>query len=93
MSEVLYAFHAVQIWQAPTSKRMKVKLTVQKEVMNGAIMQQSMIVDFIVSPTDLVRVLQGFLSRSPGSSVMTVNEPTLRTLGTLRYKGARPAYH
>ncbi|EER02194.1 hypothetical protein, conserved [Perkinsus marinus ATCC 50983] len=37
------------IWQAPTSKRMKVKLTVQKEVMNGAIMQQSMIVDFIVA--------------------------------------------
>ncbi|CAK4077763.1 unnamed protein product [Aphanomyces euteiches] len=36
------------IWTEPHSKRLKLKLTVQKEVMNGAILQQSFIVTFIV---------------------------------------------
>ena len=34
------------VWTEPHSKRLKVKLTVQKEVMNGAILQQSFIVEF-----------------------------------------------
>ena len=36
------------IWTEPHSKRLKLKLTVQKEVMNGAILQQSFVVTFIV---------------------------------------------
>ena len=36
------------IWTEPNSKRLKLKLTVQKEVSNGAIMQQSMVVELIV---------------------------------------------
>uniref|UniRef100_A0A4W3K2P1 60S ribosomal export protein NMD3 n=1 Tax=Callorhinchus milii TaxID=7868 RepID=A0A4W3K2P1_CALMI len=36
------------IWTEPHSKRLKVKLTVQKEVMNGAILQQIFVVDFVI---------------------------------------------
>jgi nonsense-mediated mRNA decay protein 3 len=36
------------VWTEPHSKRLKVKLTVQKEVMNGAILQQSFIVEYII---------------------------------------------
>jgi nonsense-mediated mRNA decay protein 3 len=36
------------IWTEPHSKRIKVKLTVQKEVAQGAILQQTFIVEFTV---------------------------------------------
>lgn len=36
------------VWTEPHSRRVKVKLTIQKEVFNGAIMQQSFVVDFVV---------------------------------------------
>eukprot|EP00200_Dunaliella_tertiolecta_P001812 CAMPEP_0202349826 /NCGR_PEP_ID=MMETSP1126-20121109/7151_1 /ASSEMBLY_ACC=CAM_ASM_000457 /TAXON_ID=3047 /ORGANISM="Dunaliella tertiolecta, Strain CCMP1320" /LENGTH=526 /DNA_ID=CAMNT_0048941691 /DNA_START=210 /DNA_END=1790 /DNA_ORIENTATION=+ len=36
------------IWTEPHSKRLKVKLTIQAEVFNGAILQQSFVVDFVV---------------------------------------------
>lgn len=36
------------LWTEPHSRRLKVKLTIQKEVFNGTILQQSFIVDFIV---------------------------------------------
>ena len=36
------------VWTEPHSKRLKVKLTVQAEVMNGAILQQTFVVDFVV---------------------------------------------
>ena len=36
------------IWTEPHSKRLKVKLTVQAEVMNGAVLQQTFVVDFQV---------------------------------------------
>ncbi|XP_021568659.1 60S ribosomal export protein NMD3 isoform X4 [Carlito syrichta] len=36
------------VWTEPHSKRLKVKLTVQKEVMNGAILQQVFVVDYVV---------------------------------------------
>lgn len=36
------------IWTEPHSKRLKVKLTVQKEVGNGAVLQQAMAVTFVV---------------------------------------------
>ncbi|CAM9445425.1 unnamed protein product [Discosporangium mesarthrocarpum] len=39
---------AAWIWTEPHSKRLKLKLTVQKEVGNGAILQQVMIVTFVV---------------------------------------------
>lgn len=37
------------IWTEPHSKRLKLKLTVQGEVFNGAILQQSFAVDFVVA--------------------------------------------
>ncbi|XP_074656149.1 60S ribosomal export protein NMD3-like [Tubulanus polymorphus] len=37
------------VWTEPHSKRIKVKLTIQKEVNNGAILQQTFIVEYIVS--------------------------------------------
>ena len=36
------------IWTEPHSKRLKIKLTVQKEVLNGAILQQTFVVEFVV---------------------------------------------
>lgn len=39
---------AVWIWTEPHSMRLKIKLTVQKEVMNGAILQQAALVDFTI---------------------------------------------
>lgn len=39
---------AVWIWTEPHSLRLKIKLTVQKEVTNGAILQQALIVSFTI---------------------------------------------
>uniref|UniRef100_F7E4H4 60S ribosomal export protein NMD3 n=1 Tax=Monodelphis domestica TaxID=13616 RepID=F7E4H4_MONDO len=36
------------VWTEPHSKRLKVKLTIQKEVMNGAILQQVFVVEYVV---------------------------------------------
>jgi len=40
---------AAFIWTEPHSRRVKVKLTVQKEVLNGAILQQAFVVEFTVN--------------------------------------------
>lgn len=40
---------AAFIWTEPHSRRIKVKLTVQKEIFNGVILQQSFVVEFIVA--------------------------------------------
>ncbi|XP_013421301.1 60S ribosomal export protein NMD3 [Lingula anatina] len=37
------------IWTEPHSKRIKVKLTIQKEVVNGAVLQQVFVVEFTVN--------------------------------------------
>lgn len=37
------------IWTEPHSKRLKVKLTIQKEVNNGAILQQVFVVEYVVN--------------------------------------------
>ncbi|CBI29817.3 unnamed protein product, partial [Vitis vinifera] len=39
--------HAEFIWTEPHSKRIKVKLRVQKEVLNGAILEQAYIVEYV----------------------------------------------
>jgi nonsense-mediated mRNA decay protein 3 len=36
------------LWTEPHSRRLKVKLTIQKEVFNGTVLQQSVIIDFVV---------------------------------------------
>lgn len=36
------------VWTEPHSKRLKVKLTIQKEVQSGTVLQQVFIVDFVV---------------------------------------------
>uniref|UniRef100_A0A915AB21 60S ribosomal export protein NMD3 n=1 Tax=Parascaris univalens TaxID=6257 RepID=A0A915AB21_PARUN len=36
------------IWTEPHSKRIKVKLTIQKEIMSGAVLQQTFVVEFII---------------------------------------------
>lgn len=40
---------AAFIWTEPHSRRIKVKLTIQKEVLNGAILQQAFVVEFVVN--------------------------------------------
>lgn len=39
---------AVWIWTEPHSMRLKIKLTVQKEITNGAILQQAVVVEFVI---------------------------------------------
>jgi len=39
---------AVWIWTEPHSMRLKIKLTIQKEVINGAVLQQAAVIDFTV---------------------------------------------
>ena len=39
--------HAEFIWTEPHSKRIRVKLKVQKEVLNGAILEQSYVVEYV----------------------------------------------
>jgi hypothetical protein len=39
---------AVWIWTEPHSMRLKVKISVQKEVFNGTILQQSAVIEFVV---------------------------------------------
>lgn len=41
---------AAFIWTEPHSRRLKTKLTVQKEVLNGAILQQTFQVEYVVEP-------------------------------------------
>ena len=36
------------VWTEPHSKRLKTKLTIQKEVLNGAILQQTFVTEFVV---------------------------------------------
>ncbi len=38
------------VWTEPHSRRLKVKLTIQAEVMNGAILQQAFVVEYVVEP-------------------------------------------
>jgi len=40
---------AAFIWTEPHSKRLKVKVTIQKEVMSGTNLQQTFIVDYIIA--------------------------------------------
>lgn len=40
---------AAFVWTEPHSKRIKVKLTIQKEVFNGAILQQTFVIDYVVN--------------------------------------------
>ncbi|GAA0153744.1 hypothetical protein LIER_11910 [Lithospermum erythrorhizon] len=40
--------HADFIWTEPHSKRIKVRLTIQKEIMNGAIIEQTFIAEYVV---------------------------------------------
>lgn len=39
---------AAFVWTEPHSKRVKVKLTIQKEVFSRAVLQQSMVVEFVL---------------------------------------------
>jgi nonsense-mediated mRNA decay protein 3 len=39
---------AVWVWTEPHSMRLKIKLTVQKEIMNGAVIQQATVVEFVI---------------------------------------------
>jgi len=48
------------VWTEPHSRRIKVKLTIQKEVFNAAILQQSFIVEFIIATQQCVDCQKSF---------------------------------
>ena len=45
----LHLVDATWIWTEPHSRRLKIKLTVQKEVFTGTVIQQSAVIDFVVN--------------------------------------------
>jgi len=51
---------AVWVWTEPHSLRLKIKLTIQKEVMNGAVLQQACIVEFTIRNQQCVRCQANF---------------------------------
>lgn len=48
------------IWTEPHSQRLKVKLLIQKEVMNGLVLQQSTIVEFVIRNQQCVQCQASF---------------------------------
>ena len=42
------------IWTEPHSRRIKIKVTIQKEVVNGTILQQTFVVEFVVQEAALL---------------------------------------
>lgn len=63
------------IWTEPHSRRVKVKLTIQKEVLNGAILQQAFIVEYVVN-TQMCTVCQRAEAKDYWKSNVQVRQKT-----------------
>ena len=61
------------VWTEPHSKRLKIKLTVQKEVLNGAILQQSFVVEYTVA-NQQCDVCQGNFTNMSWKAVVQVRQ-------------------
>ena len=61
------------VWTEPHSKRLKIKLTVQKEVLNGAILQQSFVVEIVVA-NQQCDVCQGSFTNMAWKAVVQVRQ-------------------
>lgn len=59
------------IWTEPHSKRIKVKLTIQKEVFHGAILQQMFVVEFVVQNQQCLGQTEGQQRERDGGRVWT----------------------
>ena len=46
------------VWTEPHSRRLKIKACVQKEVVSGAVMQQSFVIEYVLSNKQCVRMGQ-----------------------------------
>jgi len=83
------------VWTEPHSKRIKVKLTIQAEVIGGAVLQQVFIVDFVINGqfcTDCHRVeAKDFWKANVGSQSIYYREKTIFLLFKImhRYKSDR----
>ena len=64
------------VWTEPHSKRLKIKLTVQKEVLNGAILQQSFVVEYTVA-NQQCDVCQGNFTNMSWKAVVQVRHKVL----------------
>eukprot|EP00602_Paraphysomonas_sp_CaronLab_P003746 CAMPEP_0185034032 /NCGR_PEP_ID=MMETSP1103-20130426/23525_1 /TAXON_ID=36769 /ORGANISM="Paraphysomonas bandaiensis, Strain Caron Lab Isolate" /LENGTH=481 /DNA_ID=CAMNT_0027570519 /DNA_START=220 /DNA_END=1666 /DNA_ORIENTATION=+ len=64
---------AVWIWTEPHSLRLKIKLTIQKEVMNGAILQQASIIDFVIR-NQQCKQCQAYYAQGMWTSVVQVRQ-------------------
>ena len=51
---------AVWIWTEPHSMRLKIKLTIQKEISNGAVLQQATIVEYVMKNQQCKECEQNF---------------------------------
>lgn len=56
---------AVWIWTEPHSMRLKIKLTIQKEVINGAVLQQAMIIEFTIRNQQCTSCQASFATGTP----------------------------
>jgi nonsense-mediated mRNA decay protein 3 len=64
---------AVWIWTEPHSLRLKIKLTIQKEVLNGAILQQAKIVEFVIR-NQQCKTCQSFYAQGVWHAVVQVRQ-------------------
>lgn len=64
---------AVWIWTEPHSMRLKIKLTIQKEVLNGAILQQAKIVEFTIR-NQQCKTCQSFYAQGVWHAVVQVRQ-------------------
>jgi nonsense-mediated mRNA decay protein 3 len=76
---------AAWVWTEPHSMRLKVRLTVQKEVYNGAVLQQLIGVEFVVRNLQCLDCQQMFASMASSrvSTKTNVSESRLGVLATL----------
>ena len=71
------------VWTEPHSKRLKIKLTVQKEVLNGAILQQSFVIEIVVGGGGVaaLRSDAGLVRRGCGAAVEQAAQPDPDSVG------------
>ena len=80
------------VWTEPHSRRIKVKLTIQAEVMNGAILQQTFVIEFVVEPHMCMDCTRANTNSSIWTACAQVNPPILLTDNVLHILSVRAAW-
>ena len=66
------------VWTEPHSRRLKVKLTIQAEVLGGAILQQTFVVEYVVEPHMCLDCTRANTNTSVWTACAQVRHPCMR---------------